>query len=261
METKFTISCLLIRYYYLRDSQTKNKIQRGEGEEDDDDDDDDDEKSCWVLGACIFLGAKVSEEPRRLRDIVNCVQMIRPECPEYTRIEQTTTNKDILLVQSKSKQLILWTRQPPILNDAYWDSKQKIIETEQHVLRWIYFDTYVPSPHRAVLIIMDQLCLSAEDEFNSGSTKKKAIVFLAWKILNNTIFSVACLQHHVMALSLAAVTMALENLDLEHAVLHADWYNLSKEQVDAARLDLTTILQTLQGNHSRATERIQSELE
>ena len=72
------------------------------------------------LGACIFLGANVSEEPWRLKEIVNCVQMIRPECPEYTRIEQTTTNKEILLEHSKSKQLIpLWTRQPPLLNDAY----------------------------------------------------------------------------------------------------------------------------------------------
>jgi hypothetical protein len=73
--------------------------------------------------------------------------------------------------------------------------------------------------------------------------REKAIVFLAWKLLNNTVLYFP---------SLACNTMSW---------LHADWYNLSKEQVDAARLDLTTILQTLQGNHSRATERIQSELE
>jgi cyclin L len=68
-----------------------------------------------LLAACLLLAAKVEEEPRRIRDVINAV----------------------LFVMCREK-----------LHDAhrYWGKKERILRLEQDLLRALAFDTFVEQP-------------------------------------------------------------------------------------------------------------------
>jgi hypothetical protein len=66
--------------------------------------------------------------------------------------------------------MIHWNPQPPDLNDAYWKAKERIIETEKSVLRWLTLGCFVSHPRPAVLLIVEHLLLSSNTRNASCNT-------------------------------------------------------------------------------------------
>lgn len=156
VETQFTAGCLLHRYAAVVEDNTEWR---------------------WILAACLFLACKTSEDPRRLRDMINVAEMI-----------DWKTDPDV----------IQWRSRPPDLDDNYWKSKERLVETEQKVLRWLAFDCLVSHPHRAVLAMAESLELKEDD------------ILASWCKLNDCLFHVEALQSNVLALAAAVVNVTCD---------------------------------------------------
>ena len=174
------------------------------------------------MASCLFLACKSCEEPRRLRDVINCAHMIstpswRPadrkasETPllgdedksglstkESGAIEPTGAEKR---AEDSSLSLVLWNPEPPLLDDAYWKTKEKIVEMEQFILRWLSFDVHVSNPHRAVCWILEDVAW----EPDVSETNRTKIMPLALRFINQAVFSIELVRKPVLVLACQAV--------------------------------------------------------
>ena len=139
-----------------------------------------------VASACLLLGCKAEEEPRRMRDVVNISQVLgfsswedggKVDGDDDGDGDATKDNdlksggadddarrggrrsdvKDGDERRGRSMATIVESRDPPPLDEGYWKAKEGLVSTEQHVLRMIRFDATVCHPHRCVLAIMETL--------------------------------------------------------------------------------------------------------
>jgi hypothetical protein len=243
VETRFTCCVLLHRYYAAcpADQRTDN-VQ-------------------WVVAACLFLACKTEEEPRRLRDVINCANMIQWEeepSSEVTRKRPRSSDSKSDHVEATSTNatgtcaIIKWDPQPPSLDETYWEGKETIVRTEQNVLRWLAFDTTVSHPHRAVLVILQQ-----QEIFNKISPETRAVLTAkAWRRLNDALFYVAALQHGILELAAASIYLALAELVketddsasrslVETKRLVTKWLGLSDDVVQAAQQSLQDATESL----------------
>lgn len=193
-----------------------------------------------VAAACLFLGCKMEEEPRRIRDVINLAHLLNfssweeeDNIKDDDAISSSSDTKDQQKLKSLEKHIppiitIVESPHPPPLDEKYWTSKEQMISTEQHVLRMIQFDTTVCHPHRCVLIIMETLgfgvgkCHSGkyDDEHNNkndgnsnwllNSDQSEHVILQAWKLLNEVPLDPRgiVLQFPVMVLSCAAISLA-----------------------------------------------------
>ena len=152
-ETRFTALVLLHRYAF----------NSSQGNYDNKEEENNDEILPWIGAACLFLACKTEEEPRRLRDVINMARMVLSSSSSTSLSSLSTASSKI----SEGNILFMNLSQPVRLNEkAYWDSKKKVIETEQLVLRWLGYDCSVSHPHRAVYWILQKelepYCLTPE---------------------------------------------------------------------------------------------------
>ena len=174
-ETRFTALVLLHRYSHANFN---------EGSDD----------WAWIGATCLFLATKTEDEPRRLRDIINMAQMIL-----------SSPNND------ESTTITINMQETPPLNEVYWESKKKAIETEQMVLRWLGFDCSVSHPHRAVVWILEAL-MSDESSPNKQRPNERieSIVSLSFQRLNDALFYPRALQWGVIEMACAVIDLAVE---------------------------------------------------
>jgi len=198
LETTFTAAVLLHRYYAVTRQQQPPA----------DDDDDDDWK--YVVPVCLFLACKREEEPRRLRDAINLAHMLdlAPQQP-YNNKEDCP--------------LVVWKSTPPALDEAYWAAKERMVQTEQRVLRWLIFDVAVAYPHRAVVLLLEDEAIlnkllpqrastiSAPKASKEDELPRARLMRAAFQRLHDALFSAAALQQPVLALAVAALTLAADS--------------------------------------------------
>jgi hypothetical protein len=217
-ETRFTGGVLLHRYYAACPFDQRTDHVR------------------WVVAACLFLACKTEEEPRRLRDVINCANMIQWEAKdvepsnnggkevnrkrprisdrasgddENDPIQATSTSN----AAGSTRAIIQWDPQPPSLDETYWEGKETIVRTEQNVLRWLAFDTTVSHLHRAVLVILQQQQLFTQ--LSLSPETRAVLIAKAWRRLNDALFYVVALQHGILELAVASIYLALVELDNE----------------------------------------------
>jgi hypothetical protein len=257
-ETRFTGGVLLHRYYAACPFDKRTDHVR------------------WVLAACLFLACKTEEEPRRLRDVINCANMIQWEAKdvepssgnrkrprssdrasgddESDPIQATSTSN----ATGSTRAIIQWDPQPPSLDETYWEGKETIVRTEQNVLRWLAFDTTVSHPHRAVLVILQQQQLFTQ--LSLSPETRAVLTAKAWRRLNDALFHVVALQHGILELAVASISLALVELDNEsddsvlRSLVEAQGsvvkrLGLSEDAVRAAQQSLQDATESLKRNN------------
>ncbi|CAJ1936503.1 unnamed protein product [Cylindrotheca closterium] len=168
----------------------------------------------WVGAACLFLACKAAEEPRRLRDVINLAEMLFVDEDE---------DDDNWVTMDKN---------PPGLNEKYWEAKKKVVETEQFVLRWMMFDISVAQPHRAVVLLLEK-----------ETIQRELLIPIAFRCLNDALFHTPSLTFPIMELAVAAIELAEEEV-IAQSVFGAKTlnlqqrYNLSRDAVSSAKSEL-----------------------
>lgn len=161
----------------------------------------------WVAGACLFLACKAEEEPRRLRDVINISHML------FAKDDRGNT--------------ITTAEAPPDLNEGYWEAKQKLVETEQIVLRWLGFDLSVIHPHRVVALLLEK------------EPERDILILAAFRRLNDALFDPPALRHSVLELACASIELAEEELKLDDRVsTKSDWctsYSIPRDRINATK--------------------------
>lgn len=172
----------------------------------------------WVAAACLFLATKSEEEPRRLRDMINLAHMVLGDN------EDEKFNDDSVLISLD--------KEPPPLDEGYWDSKKKIVETEQTVLRWLGFDAFVSHPHRAVALLLQHI----------PPTKQASIAAIAGRRLNDSLFHGPALRHGVLAMASGAIELAQREVGETMPQMGTGWwkrYGVTDEKIRKAMQDIT----------------------
>lgn len=172
-----------------------------------------------VAASCLFLGCKVEEEHRRIRDVINLSHMFdfsgtrgdtgigklartKGEAMNGDQQQPAATctrisNDDIMHIHEANS--------PPDLDDDYWKAKEQIVATEQEVLRMLHFDVSVSHPHRAVLLILDGLGIDVTTDEGRTLANK------SFTALNDALFYPPSLRHGVLPLACASIRLAVGN--------------------------------------------------
>lgn len=211
-----------------------------------------------VAAACLFLGCKAQEESRRIRDVINLSHMLDFENDNdgnkdkdeddngnvyndgYEEIEemkvkllhkQQASNDDNQQQQhqqpSKKRIIIHEANGPPDLDESYWEAKERIVSTEQSILRLIKFDVSVSQPHRLLVIIFEELLLFhiSDTNYGTGYARRSGVLRSAWKKLNDALFYAPALMCGCMELACAALDLALQESVYAHTNndIHYRW--------------------------------------
>jgi hypothetical protein len=166
----------------------------------------------WVAAACLFLGTKTEEESRRLRDIINLVQILSFGTPgENIHVKEVGP-----------------------LDENYWSSKDMLIKTEQEVLRILRFNVSVSHPHRAVAVLLSQ-----EAGFYS---QQQDLLRISWQHLNQALFYDQALRYDVLSLACASIECARLKLNPREESQSIAWwqkYGVSNDELQSCIKDLS----------------------
>ena len=170
-----------------------------------------------VAAACLFLGCKMSEEPRRIRDVINLSSVLGfTSSSSSLEIDNETSQEELVRIEESTE--------PPPLDNEYWATKDEIVSTEQLVLRMLQFDALVCHPHRCVLIVMDTLGFGtgmnegASTNNNTFLTPEQSdsIIQNAWRFINESSVDPMgeALVYPVTVLACASIQVAADGIHL-----------------------------------------------
>lgn len=195
-----------------------------------------------VAVATLFLGCKLANENRRIRDVINMYHILRfghePEGFDH--------QQQIIAIEST----------PPPINESYWDFKEEIVKVEHHLLRVLNFDVYDLSmtPYRIVISIIEIIIGVFESTGyendqnlqNCGETQNKLlfkqILQATWKHINDGLFHIDLLTIKNSEFASGALQLAVETIqsdcDLTKNINKLSWWewvDVSVDQLDRAR--------------------------
>jgi len=155
-----------------------------------------------VAMAVVFLAAKVEENPRRMRDVLNVLYRIK------------------LHRQGKAKRSLV------LGGVLYFTWKQALIRTERLVLKDLGFSMYtvMEHPHKFILYYVAAL---------GGGTE---LAQHAWDAVNDSLRLDLCVRYHAQAIACAAIHIASRRIG--HPLPHTSpWW----EVFDTTRADMLAI--------------------
>ena len=95
--------------------------------------------------ACTNLAAKIEENARRIRDVINV----------FHHIKQVRSGKYVIISYKKDflfMFLIYRTIRPLLIDQVYIDRKNEVIKAERRLLKELGFCVYVKHPHKVISI-------------------------------------------------------------------------------------------------------------
>lgn len=126
-----------------------------------------------LASASVFLACKLSNETRRIRDVINIHQMLN--------FDDISDTKEIHLQD-----------QPPSLDETYWETKAHVVKHEQDLLRIIGFNVTIEFPHRVIVAIWEEMI---DGQFVQSSKELSySVLQNCWKHLNDVMFSGNCMR-------------------------------------------------------------------
>ena len=224
-----------------------------------------------VAAACLFLGCKMEEEPRRIRDVINLSHVLNFCSSSVENDTTATSTSDKQREALQNIPTIIESLNPPPLDEQYWKNKEEMVSIEQHVLRMIRYNTTVCHPYRCILIIMETLGFGVgnKDTTSSSSNTKwlltpqqsDNLILRSYRILNEIALDPggSTLQYPVLVLSCAAIVLASSWPEIvrgvhckedkddneETLVLPNNWWralDVSTSELDMARTSIKKLL-------------------
>ena len=156
-----------------------------------------------IAAACLFLGCKMEEEPRRIRDVINLSHVL--SFSSWEDVASRTDECPLSIGECAS---------PPLLNERYWRRKEEIVSIEQHVLRTINFNTIVDHPYRCILLVMETLRFGKGEEESQqwllSPEHSQKIILRSWRIINEVSLDASgeALEFPVMTMASSAISIA-----------------------------------------------------
>ncbi len=203
-----------------------------------------------VAVATLFLACKISNENRRIRDVINVYHILRLE---YQDDEFENQKEEIIEIEST----------PPPIDEAYWDFKEEIVRIEQQLLRVLNFDVYdlSISPYRIVVSILEYIINTLENlnEDNKDNckvvcketTQQKEVYFkqllvTTWRHINDGLLEIDLLSMKNSEFACGALQLAIEDTSAETFTTSAliyqitqlnwwEWVDVSFDQLGGAK--------------------------
>mmetsp|Transcript_27312 Transcript_27312/g.33483 ORF Transcript_27312/g.33483 Transcript_27312/m.33483 type:complete len:316 (+) Transcript_27312:30-977(+) len=177
-----------------------------------------------IAAACIFLGTKSEEDPRRIRDIINMAHVFQFATPPT---ESKNENGDGSIVLGSStrkgaKSRIVEARDLPLLDESYWALKDQVVSVEQKILRILRFDVHVSHPHRVLLAIQGMGGLDALEK-----SDQEDVLLCAWQVLNDSLFNPKALRLPAVSLGCAALWISMKSFRSNEVADIKDGYKSS----------------------------------
>lgn len=152
--------------------------------------------------ASIFLGCKLCNEHRRLRDVINIKHVLQMDDDLDVRVNEVNGINE--------------HKPPPSLDEEYWKQKEEMVRIEQTLLRIIDFDVNVSFPHRIMILIWEKIIKKLEEKKTGDLDEKslnywRCILHNSWKRLNSILFNVDCMVCSSSSLACAALSLAIED--------------------------------------------------
>ncbi|CAF3242976.1 unnamed protein product [Rotaria sp. Silwood2] len=129
--------------------------------------------------ACTNLAAKIEENARRIRDVINV----------FHHIKQIRSGKTI---------------RPLLIDQVYIDRKNEVIKAERRVLKELGFCVYVKHPHKMITLYLKVL----EKE------REKNLVQTAWNYMNDSLRTDIFLRFPPETIACACIDLAARTLQI-----------------------------------------------
>ncbi|CAF1204036.1 unnamed protein product [Adineta ricciae] len=132
-----------------------------------------------VAMACTNLAAKIEENARRIRDVINV----------FNHIKQVRSGKTI---------------HPLLIDQVYVDRKGEVIKAERRILKELGFCVYVKHPHKMITVYLKVL----EKE------REKDLVQTAWNYMNDSLRTDVFLRFTPETIACACIDLAARSLQI-----------------------------------------------
>ncbi|UJR15003.1 hypothetical protein I4U23_001980 [Adineta vaga] len=156
--------------------------------------------------ACTNLAAKIEENARRIRDIINVFHHIK---------------------QVRSGSII----QPLLIDQTYVDRKSEVIKGEQRLLRELGFCVYVKHPHKMIAMYLKVL----EKE------QQKDLVQTSWNYMNDSLRTDIFLRFPPETIACACIDLAARTLQIP-LPKNPQWYLIFGAKPDEIRYIMISVL-------------------
>ncbi|UJR31670.1 hypothetical protein I4U23_019151 [Adineta vaga] len=159
-----------------------------------------------VAMACTNLAAKIEENARRLRDVINV----------FHHIKQVRAGKTI---------------RPLLIDQVYIDRKNEVIKAERRILKELGFCVYVKHPHKMITVYLKVL----EKE------REKDLVQTAWNYMNDSLRTDIFLRFPPETIACACIDLAARSLQIT-LPKNPPWYIIFGAQPNEIHFIMIAIL-------------------
>ncbi|CAF0747773.1 unnamed protein product [Didymodactylos carnosus] len=159
-----------------------------------------------IAMACTNLAAKIEENARRVRDVINV----------FNHIKQVRAGKTI---------------RPLLIDQNYIDKKLEVIKSERRILKELGFCVYVKHPHKMITMYLKVLEKERERKF----------VQTAWNYMNDSLRTDIFLRFTPESIACACIDLAARNLQIP-LPKSPSWFVIFGAKEDEIRYIMIAIL-------------------
>lgn len=195
-----------------------------------------------IAAATLFLACKITNENRRIRDVINVHHMLQfdsdsdSDSDHHDEIDISSNSNNTKNDHVQKKNVIIQCcSTPPTLDEEYWHFKEEIVKIEHHLLRVLNFDVFqvTVTPYRIVVSLVEEIIAllkagEEEEEEEVGESDATSnstfgndnrilfhqtfqnIIHSSWRRINDALFDVDTMTLKTSELACGALQLAFE---------------------------------------------------